>query len=102
MFLLSYDSLQSDIFLGASQMWTSTLKKNYSYHICEIYSDNLAVCLYIKFSFWNFQSDFKFLKFRFSSDSEIEDSEKGTDEGEVMPVFDYTFDIFKSPFVELE
>ena len=26
-------------------------KKNYSYHICEIYSDNLAVCLYIKFSF---------------------------------------------------
>ena len=26
-------------------------KENYSYHICEIYSDNLAVCLYIKFSF---------------------------------------------------
>ena len=34
-----------------SQTWTSTWKKNYSYHICEIYSDNLAVCLYIKFSF---------------------------------------------------
>ena len=33
-----------------SQMWTSAWKKNYSYHICEIYSDNLAVCLYIKFS----------------------------------------------------
>ena len=29
-----------------SQMWTSAWKKNYSYHICEIYSDNLAVCLY--------------------------------------------------------
>ena len=25
-------------------------KKNYGYHISEIYSDNLAVCLYIKFS----------------------------------------------------
>ena len=25
------------------------LGKNYSYHICEIYSDNLTVCLYIKF-----------------------------------------------------
>ena len=35
----------------ASQMWTSTRKTNYSYHICEIYSDNLAVCLCIKFSF---------------------------------------------------
>ena len=34
-----------------SQMWTSAWKKNYSYHICEIYSDNLAICLYIKFSF---------------------------------------------------
>ena len=34
-----------------SQMWTSARKKNYSYHICEIYSDNLAVCLYLKFSF---------------------------------------------------
>ena len=34
-----------------SQMWMSAWKKNYSYHICEIYSDNLAVCLYIKFSF---------------------------------------------------
>ena len=34
-----------------SQMWTSAWKKNYSYHICEIYSDHLAVCLYIKFSF---------------------------------------------------
>ena len=32
-----------------SQMWTSAWKKNYSYRICEIYSDNLAVCLYIKF-----------------------------------------------------
>ena len=32
-----------------SQMWTSAWKKNYSYNICEIYSDNLAVCLYIKF-----------------------------------------------------
>ena len=30
-------------------MWTSAWKKNYSYRICEIYSDNLAVCLYIKF-----------------------------------------------------
>ena len=29
------------------QMWTSTWKKHNSYHICEIYSDNLAVCLYI-------------------------------------------------------
>ena len=29
--------------------WTSAWKKNYSYHICEIYSDNLAVCLYILF-----------------------------------------------------
>ena len=27
--------------------WTSAWKKNYSYHICEIYSDKLAVCLYI-------------------------------------------------------
>ena len=26
-------------------------KKNYSYHICQIYSDNLAVYLYVKFSF---------------------------------------------------
>ena len=26
-----------------SQMWTSTWRKKYSYHICEIYSDNLAV-----------------------------------------------------------
>ena len=34
-----------------SQMWTSAWKKNYSYHIYEIYSDNLAVRLYIKFSF---------------------------------------------------
>ena len=34
-----------------SQMWMSALKKNYSYHICEIYSYNLAVCLHIKFSF---------------------------------------------------
>ena len=34
-----------------SHMWTSAWKKNYSYHICEIYSDNYAVCLYIKFSF---------------------------------------------------
>ena len=34
-----------------SQMWTSAWKKNHSYHICEIYLDNLAVCLYIKFSF---------------------------------------------------
>ena len=32
-------------------MWRSSWKKKYSYHICEIYSDNLAVCLYIKFSF---------------------------------------------------
>ena len=30
-----------------SQMWTSAWKKNYSYHIYKIYSDNLAVCLYI-------------------------------------------------------
>ena len=29
--------------------WTSAWKKIYSYHICEIYSDNLAVCLYILF-----------------------------------------------------
>ena len=36
---------------GVSQMWMCAWKKNYSYHICEIYSDNLAVCLYIKFSF---------------------------------------------------
>ena len=34
-----------------SQIWTSAWKKNYSYHICEMYSDNLAVCLYIKFPF---------------------------------------------------
>ena len=34
-----------------SQMWTSALKKYYSYHICEIYTYNLAVCLYIKCSF---------------------------------------------------
>ena len=34
-----------------SQMWTSARKNNYSYHICEIYSDNLAISLYIKFSF---------------------------------------------------
>ena len=34
-----------------SQMWTYAWKKNYSYHICEICSNNLAVCLYIKFSF---------------------------------------------------
>ena len=27
-----------------------SLGKKSSYHICEIYSDNLAVCLYIKFS----------------------------------------------------
>ena len=27
------------------------LGKNYSYHICEIYSDHLALWLYIKFSF---------------------------------------------------
>ena len=32
-------------------MWTSAWKKNYSYHICEIYSDNFAVCLYLKVSF---------------------------------------------------
>ena len=30
-----------------SQMLTSAWKKNHSYHICESYSDNLAVCLYI-------------------------------------------------------
>ena len=36
------------------------------------------------------------------SDSEIEDSEKYTEEDEVMPVFDNIFEIFKSPFVELE
>ena len=36
------------------------------------------------------------------SNSEIEDSEKCTDEDEVMPVFDNIFEIFKSPFVELE
>ena len=35
-----------------SQMWTSAWIKNYSYHICEIYSDDVAVCLYIKFSFY--------------------------------------------------
>ena len=29
-----------------SQMWTSAWEKNHSYHICEIYSDNLAVYLY--------------------------------------------------------
>ena len=34
-----------------NQMSTSAWKKNYSYHICEIYSDNLAVCQYIKISF---------------------------------------------------
>ena len=28
------------------------LEKSYSYHICEIYSDNVTVCLYIKFSFY--------------------------------------------------
>ena len=28
------------------------LEKSYSYHICEIYSDNVIVCLYIKFSFY--------------------------------------------------
>ena len=32
-----------------SQIWTSAWKKNYSHHICEIYLDNLAVCLHIKF-----------------------------------------------------
>ena len=36
------------------------------------------------------------------SDSEIEDSEKCTDEDEVMSVFGKMFEIFKSPFVELE
>ena len=30
-----------------SQMWMSSW--NYSYHICEFYSDDLAVCLYIEF-----------------------------------------------------
>ena len=34
-----------------NQMRTSTWKKNYSYHICEIDSDDLVVCLYMKFSF---------------------------------------------------
>ena len=34
-----------------AKCWLLLGKKNYSYHICEIYSDNLAVCLYIKFSF---------------------------------------------------
>ena len=34
-----------------AKMWTSAWKKNYSCDICQIYSDNLAVCLYIKFSF---------------------------------------------------
>ena len=83
-------------------MWTSAWKKNYSYHIFETYSDNLVVCLYVKFSFWNFQSDFKFSKLKFSSDSEIEVSQKYTDKDEVMPVFDNIFEIFESPFVELE
>ena len=36
------------------------------------------------------------------SNSEIEDSDKCTDYDEVMPVFDNIFEIFKSPFVELE
>ena len=36
------------------------------------------------------------------ADSEIEDSEKCTDEDEVMPVFGKMFEIFKSPFVKLE
>ena len=36
------------------------------------------------------------------SDSEIEDSEKCTDEDEVMPVFDNIFEIFQSPFIVLE
>ena len=36
------------------------------------------------------------------SDSEIEDSEKCTDEDEVISVFGKIFEIFKSPFVELE
>ena len=36
------------------------------------------------------------------SNSEIEDSEKCTDKDEVMPVFDNIFEIFKSPFAELE
>ena len=42
-----------------SLMWTSAWKKNYSYHICEIYSENLAVCLYIKFSFCFYSTENK-------------------------------------------
>ena len=34
-----------------SQMLTSAWKKTFSCHICEIYSNNLVVCLHIKFSF---------------------------------------------------
>ena len=30
-----------------SQMWTSAWKKNYGYHICEIYSYKMTVCLCI-------------------------------------------------------
>ena len=37
-------------------MWTSAWNKNYSYHICKIYSDNLAVCLYIKLTSWSIPS----------------------------------------------